>query len=106
MSKSVFNPFRQQGLVGTNDEGDCVCNTYYKSHLVTIKHVTNSVDYSDFSFSDKEVCYWRCISLEQLMKYSCIHTIRNRDLCGEMLSTQDALLLPDIYEISKIKWIN
>ena len=47
MSKSVSNPFRQQGLVGTNDEGDCVCNTCYKSHLLTIKHVTISVEDSD-----------------------------------------------------------
>ena len=36
-----------QDFVGTIDEEDRICYTCYKSHLVTIKHVTNSVESKD-----------------------------------------------------------
>ena len=96
-----------QDFVGTIDEEDRICNTCYKSHLVTIKHVTNSVESKD---SDLEALVFQIRStLPEVQKLGTADEVVSyisseiAIYVGEMLLAQDALLLPDVYEMFQNK---
>lgn len=94
-------------FVGTITDNDRVCNTCYKSHLVIIKHATNSVESKDsdlaaliFQLKSQLPDLLTLKTAEELVSYTIslisIHV-------GEVLLDQDAMLLPDIHEMANNK---
>ena len=87
---------------GTINDEDRICTTCYKSHLILIKHITQSVKSTDSDLTHKiselksEMTDLLTIqSPEQLVSY----TITSMAIhVAEVLLDQGAILLPDLYD--------